>query len=219
MSKYLTITNQTARWGGVALVALFAASCGYAKQDYVQGELNRMRDEMQTGDQNLSSRIDQVDGRVGALERELQAFRNDFNVKMDRLEDLIAFDVPVHFEFDKAEVRANDQAVLDRFAGVVRNYYPNAVITVEGFTDPSGSVAYNLKLGKERAEAVRTYLTTNGGLNPAQVRSVSYGKAPERQVVSGASGENSAAMANRRVALVIEYSGPALEQPAKPTTD
>lgn len=219
MSKYLTITGHTARLGGVALVALFAASCGYAKKDYVQSELTRMRDEMQAGDQALANRIGEVDGRVSALERELQAFRNDFNVKMQRFEELIAFDVPVHFDFDRSEVRAPDQEILDRFAAVVRAYYPEAIITVEGFTDPAGSAAYNLKLGKERAEAVRTYLTTNGGLNPSKVRSVSYGKAADRQIVRGAAGDNPSAMANRRVALVIDYSGPMPEQSTLPSTD
>jgi peptidoglycan-associated lipoprotein len=207
------------RGGGFALVALLTASCGYAKKDYVQDEFTRLREEMQAGDQALSGRIDQVDGRVSALERELQAFRNDFNVKMQRFEELISFDVPVHFDFAKAEVRASDQEVLDRFAAVVRAYYPNALITVEGFTDPAGSAAYNLRLGKARAEAVRTYLSTNGGLNPAQVRSVSYGKAADRQVVRGASGNAPSALANRRVALVIDYSGSALEASAEPITN
>jgi peptidoglycan-associated lipoprotein len=207
------------RGGGIALVALLAASCG-VKKDFVEGEVARLRDEMQAGDQALANRIDQLDGRVSALERDLQAFRNDFNVKMQRFDELISFDVPVHFDFAKAEVRAVDQEVLDRFAAVVRAYYPNAVITVEGFTDPAGSAAYNLRLGKARAEAVRTYLTTNGGLNPAQVRSVSYGKAADRQVVRGASGEsNPSALANRRVALVIDYSGAPLEQSMEPVTD
>lgn len=220
MSKVWTQTGRVVRGGGIALAALVLASCGYAKRDFVQDELARVRSEMQSGDEALSGRIDQVDGRISALERDLQAFRNDFNVKMQRFEDLIAFDVPVHFDFAKAEIRTSDQAVLDRFAAVVKNYYPNAIVTVEGFTDPAGSVAYNLKLGKERADAVMEYLTTNGGLNPQQVRSVSYGKAADRQIVRGASGaDNPAAMANRRVALVIDYSGAAGDVANEPVTN
>jgi peptidoglycan-associated lipoprotein len=219
MSKNRIKLGRVARGGGIALAALLMASCGYAKRDYVDSEFARLRGEMQTGDEALAGQINQVEGRVNALERELQAFRNDFNVKMQRFEDLIAFDVPVHFDFAKSEVRNEDQKVLDRFAAVVRAYYPNAVITVEGFTDPAGSAAYNLKLGKARAEAVKTYLTTNGGLNATQVRSVSYGKATDRLVVRGAAGDHPSAQANRRVALVIDYSGAALEGSAEPITN
>lgn len=218
MSKDL-MPGRMVRSGAIALVAVFAASCGYAKKDYLEGELSRLRSDMQAGDQALSGRIDQVDGRVSGLERELQAFRTEFNTKIQQFEQLIAFDVPVHFEFAKAEVRTEDQKVLERFAAVVKAYYPNAVVTVEGFTDPAGSVAYNLKLGKARADAVMSYLTTKGGLDAAQVRAVSYGKATDRQVVRGAAGSAQGAMANRRVALVIDYTGAALDGAAKPVTN
>lgn len=212
------------RTGAIAMVAIFAASCGYAKKDYVDSELARLRSEAQAGDQalsqSLSGRIDQVDGRVNALQRELQAFRTEYNAKIQQLEQLIAFDVPVYFEFAKAEIRPEDEKILDRFASVVKTYYPNAIVTVEGFTDPAGSVAYNKRLGKARAEAVKEYLTSKGGLDAAQVRTVSYGKARDRQVVPGAAGKAQGAQANRRVALVIDYSGPALEgAAAKPVTN
>lgn len=199
------------RTGAVALIAIFAASCGYAKKDYVDSELNRLRGEIQAGDQSLSGRIDQVEGRVGALERELQAFRTEYDAKIQKLEKAIAFNVPVYFEFAKAEVRSEDEKILDRFAAVVKEYYPNAVVTVEGFTDPAGSAAYNLRLGKARAEAVKEYLTTRAGLDASRVRAVSYGKAQDRQLVPGAAADAPGAMANRRVALVIDYSGAALE--------
>lgn len=219
MSKDL-MPGRMVRNGAIALVAIFAASCGYAKKDYVDSELARLRGEAQAGDQALSGRIDQVDGRISALERELQAFRTEYNTKIRQLEQLIAFDVPVYFEFAKAEVRPEDEKVLDRFAAVVKTYYPNAVVTVEGFTDPAGSVAYNKRLGKARAEAVATYLTSKGGLDASRVRAVSYGEARDRQIVPGAAGSAQGAMANRRVALVIDYSGAALEgAAAKPVTN
>ena len=73
------------------------------------------------------------------------------------------FNVPVHFEFSKSELREPDRPVLDRFAAVVKEYYPGAIVTVEGFTDPAGSAAYNRKLGQRRADAVKEYLASAGG--------------------------------------------------------
>jgi peptidoglycan-associated lipoprotein len=104
--------------------------------------------------------------------------------------------------------------VLDRFASVVREHYPDAVVTVEGFADPAGSAAYNRRLGQRRGESVRQYLTSDGQLGAERIRVVSYGEARERQVVPGAQGPNG--LPNRRVALVIDYAGTASAEVALP---
>ncbi len=203
------------------LVALaLLAGCGYAKRKDVDAQLSQLRTEMQTGDQavqaNLDGKVDALNGRVGtleqrvqALERELQTMRSEFNASIQRLEGMLAFNVPVHFGFNESAVRQQDEAVLRRFATVVKDYYPNAIVTVEGFTDPSGSRAYNLELGRKRAQAVKGYLTTQG-LMAEHVKVVSYGEAVDRQVVPGAAGPGDEGMQNRRVSLVIDYSGTAL---------
>ena len=90
---------------------------------------------------------------------------------------------------------------------MIRDHHPGTLITVEGFADPLGSVAYNKKLGQERADAVRDYLVQTGGLPADKVRAVSYGEAKNRQVAPGATGD--AGAQNRRVALVIEDVPPA----------
>lgn len=198
-------TQSWKRAGAFGLVTL-VAGCGYAKRTEMQQELARvqqeMRAEMQAADQALESRMD---SRMQALERDLQALRDEFRVTIQELENALAFNVPVHFEFDRADVRPQDQQVLDRFARVVREYYPTALITVEGFTDPAGSREYNLRLGKARADAVRDYLVANG-LPADRIRTVSYGAAEER-LISNQSGPGEAGMENRRVSLVIDFSG------------
>lgn len=198
------------RAGVLALTALLAG-CGYAKKDQVQAQFDELRQEMQAQDQALSSQMSEMDarlsGRMDALEREFRSLREEFDVTIRKLEGLIAFDVPVHFEFDRAEVRESDKPVLERFAAVVQAYYPNAIITVEGFTDPAGSAEYNRRLGMRRAEAVKEYLTTVGGLPADRVRTVSYGESPDRLVAPGKAGDAPEAMLNRRVSLVIDYTG------------
>jgi peptidoglycan-associated lipoprotein len=129
---------------------------------------------------------------------------------------MMKFNVPVHFDFDQSHLREPDRPVLDRFATVVKEYYPGAVVTVEGFTDPAGSAAYNQKLGQRRAEAVKEYLASAGGFETAQVRAVSYGEARNRQVVPGAKGPGDDGIENRRVALVIDHMAIATDQLAMP---
>lgn len=198
---------------GVGLLAtLLLAGCGYAKRADVATQMDQLRGELRAGDAQvgqqvsaLGGRVDENARRITALERDLAALRNDFNVRIERLEGrlqgMLAFNVPVHFEFAKSEVRASDTAVLDRFAAVVRQYYPGSTITIEGFTDPAGSAAYNQRLGAARAAAVKDYLVSQG-IDASQLRTVSYGEARERLIVPGATGEDG--MPNRRVVLVVD---------------
>ena len=215
--------GQLAR-GGMILGLIALAGCGYAKRKDVDAQMAQLRQDMQTGDQALDGRIGQLDGRVGglegraaALEQELRSMRAEFNASIDELKGMLAFNVPVNFEYDSDELRATDHSVLRKFASVVKGYYPNAVVTVEGFTDPAGSRAYNLELGRRRAESVKAFLVTEG-LNGDVVKVVSYGEAADRQVVPGAQGPGAEGQQNRRVSLVIDYSGSPL-MTTRPITD
>ena len=123
---------------------------------------------------------------------------------------------PVHFEFGQSELREADRPVLDRFATVVKEYYPGALVTVEGFTDAAGTAAYNRRLGQHQADAVKEYLGSAGGFNATQVKAVSYGEAKNRQVVPGAKGPGDLGVGNRRVALVIDHAAIATDQLAMP---
>ena len=106
-----------------------------------------MMQEMEAGDeqvsQQLGNRINSVEQRLSQLESDLQEMEREFEVTVQRLEDQLRFDVPVYFGFDESELNPQAAPILDRFASVVQQYYPEALITVEGFTDPSGSVNGN----------------------------------------------------------------------------
>jgi peptidoglycan-associated lipoprotein len=145
-----------------------------------------------------------VRGDVQALRSELQAMKTEFGAKITALENGIQFDMPVNFAFDDANVRSQDQPALNRLAKIVDHYYPGSKMTIEGFADPAGSVAYNLMLSRQRADAVRNYLTSHG-LNTVQLASIGYGKA--RPVTPGASRDMPGAELNRRVVFVIESKG------------
>jgi len=203
-------------------IGLGGCAAKVTREDF-SAEVARLREEVQTGDAQLGSRIDSTNQlvtdhtrRLDALDQELQAFRSEYNVSIERIRDRLKFNVPVHFEFSKSELREADRPVLDRFAEVVKEHYPGALVTVEGFTDPAGRAAYNQRLGQRRADAVKEYLASAGGFETAQVRSVSYGEARNRQVVPGAKGPGDVGLENRRVALVIDHAAIATDQLAMP---
>ena len=202
-------------------LAVTVGACSRVKPDELDASLAALRAdmqrEMQAGDdavsQRLGGRIMTVEQRQAALETDLNRLEQDFEVAITRLEDQLRFDVPVYFAFNDAAVEQDDQAVLDRFHAVARTYYPNAMITVEGFTDPAGSAEYNTALGLRRASAVREYLV-GAGVAQTQIRAVSYGEDTSRLVVPADHGPGMAGWQNRRVVLVIDHNG---EAPAMPT--
>lgn len=205
MARHWT-SRSTIAVGMLATVAAASACTPKVTRDEFNSEVAKIREEMQASDQQLGTRVDSLDGRVNALEQELAAFKSEYNVSIEKMKGAMKFNVPVHFDFNESALRETDRPVLDRFANVVQEYYPNAVVTVEGFADPAGSRAYNQRLGMQRAEAVRDYLTSNGTITNASFRTVSYGEATDRQVVPGAQGPGDAGLENRRVALVIDYA-------------
>ncbi len=207
---------------GAAGVVLALGGCAArVKRDEFTAEVARLREEMQAGDRQVGARVDSTNlavadhtRRLAALEQELQAFRSEYNVSMEKVNDMLKFDVPVHFEFASGTLRETDRPVLDKFASVVKRYYPGALVTVEGFTDPAGSAAYNRRLGQRRADAVKEYLATAGGFTSETLKAVSYGEARNRQVVPGAKGPGDAGVENRRVALVIDHAAVATDDVA-----
>ena len=209
----------------VTIFGLFGGALGFGgcaakvtREDF-NTEVARLREEVQAGDRRLTARLDSTNQlvtdhtrRLDALDQELQSFRNEYNVSMEKVNGLLKFNVPVHFDFARSVLREADRPVLDRFASVVREYYPGALVTIEGFTDAAGSAVYNKRLGQRRAISVKQYLATAGGFETGQLKAVSYGESANRQVVPGAKGPGDLGIENRRVALVIDHAAIATDQ-------
>lgn len=202
--------------GGALLASGALAGCATVKQDQFDAEMAQVRQEMREGnaavEQRLGARIDgaeqRLEARIAAVETGLRTLQQEFDATVERLETALRFNAPIHFAFDDDRVRPEDEAVLRRFASVVQAHYGEAIITVEGFTDSSGSADYNLRLGQRRAESVKRFLAAEG-LAESQLRAVSFGEDRNRQIVPGAAGPGNEGWQNRRVAMVIDFAPPA----------
>lgn len=207
---------------GLALTGaiLLVSGCAHVNEEDLATEMEVLRQEMRTQDeaveQRLTERVDTVESemerRLAGLESALGDLRGEFEVTVERLESAIRFNAPVHFAFDDDTIRDQDREILDRFAQVASAYYEGATITIEGFTDSAGPAEYNQRLGEARAESVRDYLAGQG-LPADRMRTVSYGEAAERQITDGTQGPGETGWQNRRVAMVIDFSGMAGEPP------
>ena len=80
----------------------------------------------------------------------------------------------IYFDFDKADIRADAQPILDGQSAWLRRY-PDVRVRIEGNCDERGTREYNFALGAKRAEAVRAYLIAHG-VGQARITTISYGK-------------------------------------------
>jgi peptidoglycan-associated lipoprotein len=80
----------------------------------------------------------------------------------------------IHFDFDKATVRAGDAQVLDEKIPIL-DANPQVRIRVAGNCDERGSDEYNLALGNRRAINAKKYLVAHG-IDASRIEIVSYGK-------------------------------------------
>ncbi|MGO9058261.1 MAG: OmpA family protein [Candidatus Binataceae bacterium] len=87
------------------------------------------------------------------------------------------------FAFGSAALSGNAKREIDQFFGDLEgptgsgSVPSERVFVVAGYTDSVGHEDYNYDLGQRRATSVAGYLVGNKGLDPMQVRVVSYGAA------------------------------------------
>ena len=112
----------------------------------------------------------------------------------------------VSFDFNSFEVRKAELSKLEAQVALMKSD-PSLLVVIEGHADERGTRDYNLALGEKRANQIRDYFVMQG-IDPARIKTVSYGK--ERPLVKG-SGE--AVWAQNRRTQTVEFQGP------KQTTD
>lgn len=81
----------------------------------------------------------------------------------------------VNFAFDKSEIGENGRRILDDALKVIASRDPSETITIRGWTDWTGSDAYNAGLSQRRADAVKTYFVEHG-VDPARLTAEGMGK-------------------------------------------
>jgi peptidoglycan-associated lipoprotein len=181
---------------GVTASVALAGCTNYVKRSEFDAAIGKL----QNTDQSLQQQIN-------SLQQDMQSHFAKYDTAITEMQGRIRVDTVAHFAFDRATLQDQDKAKLDEFAKVMRAHHSDALVTVEGFADPAGPTAYNRRLGRERANAVRNYLVNNDGMAASQVRAVSYGEAHDRQVKPGATGDGGEP--NRRASLVIDFAGTA----------
>ena len=106
----------------------------------------------------------------------------------------------VFFDSDQTDLSPQATATLDKQIRWLQTY-PRYTFVIEGHADERGTREYNLALGARRAQSVRSYMVGHG-INPARLRTISYGK--ERPVA--VCNDISCWSQNRRAVTVLDAS-------------
>ena len=103
----------------------------------------------------------------------------------------------IFFGYDAYEVSDDAKKILDTQVAWMKSD-PTIKVMVEGHCDERGTREYNIALGERRANAVKTYLISNG-VEESRIKTISYGK--ERPAFFGATEEVYAK--NRRAVTLV----------------
>ncbi|KIO74975.1 flagellar motor protein MotB [Pedobacter lusitanus] len=80
----------------------------------------------------------------------------------------------IQFEFNSSVLKTESYPTLDKLSSVLKE--SNGKALVKGYASSEGTAAYNLKLSKDRANSVKTYLV-NSGVSASKVATKGLGEA------------------------------------------
>lgn len=157
-----------------------------------------------------------VGGATGALigrqmDKQAEELKKDLEgAKVERVGEgiLITFESGLLFKTNSSELEPATKSNLTDLAGTL-NKYDDTNILVEGHTDNTGQDDYNQRLSERRADAVQSYLVSQG-VDASRLTTRGYG---EGQPVA-ANDSDAGRSANRRVEVAI-YANEKMKKLAK----
>jgi outer membrane protein OmpA-like peptidoglycan-associated protein len=157
---------------------------------------------------DLQTRIVDLQFRVtdfsGNPVNELTANVQDLQVKEIGNEVRIDLNADVLFDFDKADILPKAQETLAKAAAIVKER-AKGTVRVNGHTDAKGGDAYNMRLSERRANSVRDWFRTKGGLSSFTFETKGFGAtqpvAPNQK--PDGSDDPDGRQKNRRVEIII----------------
>jgi peptidoglycan-associated lipoprotein len=195
----------------IVLLSLFQFHCATKKS--VKKEVERIDKEMDTIESSVESnetRLREHDAKFAEQGGQIQNLSQEAKDALARaqsaeklaqgklLYEITLSDDAVKFGFNKADIGPQAKEILDNLVTQLKADNKNVFIEIQGYTDAVGSEQYNMKLGLERAEAVRRYLSL-AGVPLHRISTISYGEA--NPVADNKSREGRSK--NRRVVLLV----------------
>ena len=189
------------------------AAAAQAQTQAAQAEQARQQAELaqqqaaQQAQQAEQGRQQAENDKAQMRARMLQQLNQVLETK-DTARGLIVNMPDVLFDTGKADLKSTARERMAKVAGILIAY-PDIHVEIDGYTDSTGSLELNERLSQQRAESVRSYLSSQG-VNSSAITTQGFG--PSQPIASNdtAAGRQQ----NRRVELVVSGSsiGQAIDQ-------
>jgi peptidoglycan-associated lipoprotein len=190
----------------IGAIGLLVFSFGCATKKQVRTEVGRIDTEMESIEGSVEQnqvRLKEHDSKIQDLSREtreaLERAQSAEKLAQGKLlYEVTLTDEDVRFGFNQSELTDNARSILENLLTQLKSENKNVFIEVQGHTDNLGTEDYNMKLGQERADAVRRYLSENG-IPLHRISTISYGES--RPITDNKSKQGRSS--NRRVVIVV----------------
>lgn len=172
-----------------AAVAMVLPAC--ATKKYVNRQVGEVNEKVET----LSGELEQTQQRVAKNETRIEeahagvgeaktsasqamtkATEAEKAAKGKLIYTLTLSNDQVTFPLNRAELSPEAQKMIDDAIGALVADNRGVFFEIEGHTDATGPEAYNLKLGEDRAMAVRSYLHDKHSVALNRIEVISYGE-------------------------------------------
>jgi peptidoglycan-associated lipoprotein len=172
---------------GIGVAAALALVPGCATKKYVSGEVQKSSAASEKHISDVESQVEQTQTTVSNHEQKIQELDKSTKDALNRANDagklaqgkfnysVVLSDDKAHFPLNRHELSKEAKSELDEFVDHLKTDDKNVYLEIQGHTDSTGTRDYNMRLGEERAEAVRLYLNEKGvALN--RMGTISYGE-------------------------------------------
>lgn len=167
-----------------------------------QSGISAAKERAMTADNHATeamNRANQVGTEVNQRVDQTNSNLDQLRTQVANLDDYkLSGETSIPFRFNKYALDNQSKEELDKLVGNVSNA-KRYFIAVEGFTDTTGSVAYNEELSRKRADAVAEYLVAKHNIPIYRIHMIGLGK--EKPVDMGKG--RAARAKNRRVEVRI----------------
>ena len=157
------------------------AGAATANEEFISLEDESKEQNLQINDSSLVAQPKETPGELGSAIPGIDQFQDP-----SQNPALAGIFQNIHFDYNESLVKGDENVSIAQKIATYLKEHPNTYIFVEGHCDNRGPAAYNMALGANRSNTVRSFLV-NQGVNPEHIFTVSFGK--EHPLVEGDSEE------------------------------